>query len=383
LRVLFIFNLAVTNPLFLELVQRLQNAGNNVFVYDFISSKTYDPVTGKISPITSYWWAKWVLNIRYIRRLFIPLINKKCISKDFKSGDIVNVHYVHKEYSLYAKQIKDQGCKLITTFWGSDYLRASDQQIESYQALLNNSDLITMVEGVHEIFRKQSPKFNHKVRNTYFGLKLIENIKEVTGNDITDFKKKYNISSIKKIITIGYNASPSQQHFKIIGAISNLKSYLKEEIHVFVPLTYGGDNEYKSRLKLELETAGVTSTVFESKLDEKELALLRCASDIVINIQVSDAFSASLSESIAAGKLLIVGDWLPYDLYDKWEIKLIRTSEEKLVENIESAINLYDSWSDIGDKNSSVIVDKLSWPACLKTWEKVYKELSENQVRKN
>ncbi|WP_242919256.1 glycosyltransferase [Pontibacter liquoris] len=373
MRILFIFNLAVTNPLFLELVHRLQHEGHSVRVYDFISSKTYDPVTGYTTFINSYWWAKWVLKIKYIRRFFIPYINKKCISKEFKHGDIVNVHYVHKEYAFYAKQIKQQGCRLVTTFWGSDYLRASDQQKKAYQKLLKYSDSITMVEGVKRIFENEFPEYKHKTQSTFFGLKLLDLINSVTERDIAEFKTKYNIPLSKRIISIGYNASPLQQHLKLIEAIGNLKSEIKEDVHVFVPLTYGGDTEYKNRLRLELDNVGVTYTVFESKLEEKELALLRCASDIDINIQVSDAFSASLSESIAAGKLLVVGDWLPYDLYDLWEVKLVRTSEGKLPENIKAALSQYDNWEEIGKRNSNVIFNKLSWTACLQTWEKVYK----------
>ena len=366
-----IFNLAVTNPLFLELVHQLKDSGYEVMVYDFVSSRVYNPQTRTTYAIKSYWWAPKILKIKYLRRLFIPIINRKCVRDEFNINDVVNIHYVEKAYSQYARNIKQKGCRLITTFWGSDYLRASDESKKAYQPLLVESDLITMVDGVLQIFHKEFPEYQQKLRTTYFGLKLLEFIKEVSKTDISSFKKKYNVPIAKKIIAIGYNGHPAQQHLKILGIIKRLPNNIKQTIHLILPFTYGGDFRYKAAVKKAAEEIDVSSTIFEQRLSDTELAQLRCASNIVINMQKTDAFSGSISESLAAESLVIVGDWLPYDIYDKWGVRMVRSSEKDMQKTVEDAVSNMDNWSDLSC-NKDIIYERLRWPAVIKWWAKVY-----------
>ncbi|MBW7467674.1 glycosyltransferase involved in cell wall biosynthesis [Pontibacter aydingkolensis] len=360
----------------MELVQRLQNEGHSVLVYDFISAKIYDPLTETTSYLNSYWWAPWVLKLKYIRRLFIPIINRKCISKEFKPGDVVSVHYVHEEYSLYAEQIKQQGCRLITTFWGSDYFRATDKQKIAYQPLLMYSDLITMVEGVQSIFKEEYPEYKHKIRTTYFGLKLLDVIKNVKEEDIALFKQKYQIPSNKIIISIGYNGIPEQQHYKLIEAIKSLKDEHKSAAHLFVPLTYGGTLEYKGQVKALAKELGLSVTFFETRLTDIELATMRCASDVVVNIQKTDAFSGALSESLVAGNIVIVGDWLPYDVYDQWGVKVIRTDEDSVALHLNNVLECINGLEETCEKNKQLVLGRLTWDSTLKLWIKVYENLN-------
>lgn len=373
MRILFVFNLAVKNPLFLELVHRLQEMGYQVMVYDFISGKKYDPSKKTTAPITSFWWSASILKLKYVRRLFIPAINKKCIEKEFHAGDIVNIHYVHPDYLQYVVEIKKQGCKLITTFWGSDFLRASILQRNRYHPLLKQCDAITMVEGVRELFISAYPEYRQKVRTTYFGLKLLDVIKSITTEQIIRFKNKYKVSSSNTTICVGYNASPAQQHHKLISALKIIKPELRINAHLFFPLTYGGDAAYKEQLKAAILELGMPFTVFEKRLTDLDLATLRCATDMVLNIQQTDAFSGSLSESLAAGSLLLVGDWLPYDAFDEWGVIIKRSSQKHLPENIENGFKQLVNWEEVGRRNREIILNKLAWPSTLKLWDNLYK----------
>src|SRR5690606_20863873 len=58
--------------------------------------------------------------------------------------------------------------------------------------------------------------------------------------------------------------------------------------------------------------SGVEGIVLEDFLSEDQMSQLRLATDILVYAPVSDAFSASVSQSLAAGNVVIVGAWLPY-----------------------------------------------------------------------
>jgi hypothetical protein len=52
--------------------------------------------------------------------------------------------------------------------------------------------------------------------------------------------------------------------------------------------------------------------VLDTALSDREVAMLRCATDILIHVPISDVFSAAMLETLYAGGLLITGAWLPY-----------------------------------------------------------------------
>ena len=55
------------------------------------------------------------------------------------------------------------------------------------------------------------------------------------------------------------------------------------------------------------------------------MASLSKISNITLNIQETDAFSGSISESIMADNVVLVGDWLPYNIYEEWGVKIFKT----------------------------------------------------------
>ena len=371
MKIIFIFNLAYKTPFFYELVDRLHKSGKEVIVYDFISSKKYMPETRQIQSLNPFFGAKIILKIRYFRRLFIPLINRRTIIQEFNKTDVVNIHYVEKSYVQYSKYLKKSCAKLIVTFWGSDFLRADQATRSKYIPLLTVCDEITMVEGIQEKFKQYYKQFEKKVSTSFFGLNQLDVINKVNVSDIQKFKLKYNLTKEAIFITIGYNASPAQQHLLLIDKLSHLNDVLKTKIHILVPLTYGGDDVYKKQISKGLIDLGIDNTLFTSFLSEDELACLSKISNITLNIQETDAFSGSISESILAGNVVLVGDWLPYNIYKNWGVKIFKTDLNNLDSNVIDIIENFDAYVEQIQGNSNKIYNKLSWGAILPQWQKL------------
>ena len=198
-------------------------------------------------------------------------------------------------------------------------------------------------------------------------------IKKVNVSDIQRFKSKYNLTNESIYITIGYNASPAQQHLLLIDKLIILSDVLKDKIHLFVPLTYIGDKNYINKIIEKLNESGIKYTAFTNFLDENELATLRKISNITLNIQKTDAFSGSISESIMADNIVLVGDWLPYTIYEEWAIKIFKSNLDEYESKIIDILENFDFYFQQIQGNSEKVYNQLSWSAILPQWEKLLK----------
>jgi len=374
MKVIFIFNLAYKTPFFYELVDKLYKSGIDVVVFDFISSKKYLPDTKQIQSLNPFFGAKLILRIKYVRRLFIPFINKQTIAKNFGKTDIVNIHYVHIDYLQYVRKIKKKVATLIVTFWGSDFLRANDATRLKYIPMLNECDKITMVKGIQNEFKKKYNDFDHKIKTSFFGLSQLDLIRKVDFNSIEKFKKEQSLKGGVIFITIGYNASPAQQHLWLIDKLNNLEYELKIKIHLLVPLSYGGDEIYIKQIIENLEKSTIKYTCFTKYLNEEDLASLRVISNITLNIQKTDAFSGSISEYIVAKNIVLVGDWLPYEIYDDWDVKIFKAKLDDYEKKMIDIIQNYKYYYKKIEGNSKKVYSKLSWDTILPQWEKLYQD---------
>lgn len=371
MKIIFIFNLFYKTPFFYELVDRLYRSGKEVVVYDLISAKKYVPSSRKVYLLNPFFGAKYILRIKYFRRLLIPLINRLTIKNEFNKSDIVNIHYVHTDYVQYAKLLKDNSSKLVTTFWGSDILRANRKTINAYLPLLDVSDWISMVQGIQNQFKEKYPQFSGKIKTSYFGLGILDKIKLVDETSIEKLKLKYDINDKLIFITVGYNASPAQQHLKLFEILNDLELKLKSKIFLLVPLTYGGDKDYIIQIVQHLDELEIKYKTFTNFLDEEELSILRVLSNITLNIQQTDAFSASVSESIVANNIILTGDWLPYEIYNDWDVLIFQSKLDKFNSVLRDIINNYEFYIEKTKENSGNLYKKLNWETVLLNWKQL------------
>jgi hypothetical protein len=70
----------------------------------------------------------------------------------------------------------------------------------------------------------------------------------------------------------------------------------------------------------------------KKRLTDTELAKTKIVSDITINLQTTDAMASSVKEAFASFNVVIIGDWLPYDVYKDLGIYFISCGLDKLEE---------------------------------------------------
>jgi len=302
----------------------------------------------------------------------------KDIVKSLQSYDAINIHYLNPIYRHFIKLFRDKTPKLIVTIWGSDFYRVSNKTKNKLKKVFDLCDLITFTnDSMKSDFLSYYGDYHHKVKVCRFGLKVLDVIEEVqSNNNLEEFKdeflSKYNIDSKKKIIACGYNSSPGQQHEKIIKAIQMVNTEKLQDVVFLFPMAYGDEN---NRLKIELllKDCAFSYKVISEYLEDKEVAMLRVVSDIMINVQTTDQFSGSMQETLYAGNVLINGGWLPYDTFKDAGAFFLEIKElSELHKKIEECIDDLDGLKLKSKNNREVIWELSSWRKNGKEWYELY-----------
>ena len=210
--------------------------------------------------------------------------------------------------------------KTIVSFWGSDLLKKKTAT-KLEKLFMNNFKTITlsthaMFDRFHELFGYQ---YDSKIINVKFGIPTFSDIQSLEKReDSCQAKRKLSLPENKLIVVCGYNGNETQQHIKALEAISKCKDDVKQKIFLMIPMGYGTkDKLYIEKIKDLLDNNKLDGLVLDQFFIGEENARLRLATDIFINVQQTDAFSASMQEHMFAGAVVINGGWLSYpDLDD-------------------------------------------------------------------
>ncbi len=302
--------------------------------------------------------------------------------KQINNYDIIHIHYVEdviaRNAAFFSNLIKG---KLVVTIWGSDFLRASDIKRKQMAFIFRRANKITI--ATREVANKfieyyKNFEFDKKISICRFGLQPIEEIVGLKNSNIEKSECKKNLNLANKLtIAIGYNASKMQHHIDIINHIEEsikLSEY-KDNIQFILPLTYPLDKDYINIIKARIRNSKFKYIVFDYFLSNKEIAILRKASDIFIQLQPTDMLSGSMLEHLAADNIVITGSWLPYNCLDEWgafliRIDLISSVADTLVHTIENLDYLQDQCNS----NFHIISQKNTWSNVIIDWIKAYEK---------
>ena len=232
--------------------------------------------------------------------------------------DVCHVHFLSYYPVLMGKLVRNNCGTLIAHYWGSDWFRVSGETRGLQAELMRVSDYVIsdslqIIKQLSGYFKKE---FDSKINYIRFKLPVIEVLKDMTEEEKmkrkTSFKKQNNISCEKVVITCGYNGGRRQNHLAILAELMKLPENLSEKIVVVLPFTYGKNDKYVSEIKSKLATAKFEYCMLEEYLNFEEVASLRLATDIFINMQISDAYSSTILEYTYCNKIVVNGDWLDY-----------------------------------------------------------------------
>lgn len=317
-----------------------------------------------------YRFLRFFLSYKWFGIIVQKLFLKNLLLKLSENFDYIDIHYLAKEYIdfllLLPKPYK-------VTIWGSDFYRMKETEIEGKRECLKKAALIQVeTERVKKDLVKFEPYLLDKTRVCNFGVDIIDDIDRVEQQDC-------HIKSCDKIIvTCGYNGSEGQQHLIMIEALQKLSEEIRGKIMVYFPMTYGLDMSYRSKIIRALSKVNYDFKIFEKRLSDEELALIRLDTDVVLNIQITDSLSSSLMQHLYAGNVVVVGDWLPYDFLCDKGIYYKTTSIENITNTIDSILMNLQFYKKLSSGNKKIVRSISSWSEVANRQNEIYKELKMN-----
>lgn len=309
------------------------------------------------------------------RLIYFYYFNKYLILKyNYLKGSILHIQSVSAKYAFLLCFFKKVFSKIIVTFWGSDLLRAEDNKKVLLRVISHFSNIITFeTKAFSELFKKQiSNNYNSKIRIVDFGIQMLNDIDDVKCFDIASFKKQYGICLESKVIAIGYSRIAEHQHVKVINSLihSNVN---KEGIFIVFPWTYGEEHRgYRDQIEDSIK--GKFDYVFiDNNLTNKDMAVLRCVTDILVNVETTDVMSFSMLETLYAKNIVITGSWLPYDdIYNEGVYMARVDSVDEVGNKIKYLLNNSVD-TRVVDQNKKIIGKLYRWDNCINKWIDLYK----------
>ena len=233
--------------------------------------------------------------------------------------DAVNIHFLHPVYADLLDALKERGRRLVASVWGSDFLRASESQRAVLRGILVEADVITTNNGeIREKLLAAYPELGHRVRIMSYGMRSPSIIDQILQKETqAQTREALGVDPDKIIVVCGYNATRAQQHMTMIQAIAALPPDAQARLQFVFQITYPDDAAYKDEVVAALDAVGVNHRIFRDIMDLEDICRLRIVSDVALNIQTTDSLSGSIQEHLYAGSALIVGRWLPYEMFEQ------------------------------------------------------------------
>lgn len=306
------------------------------------------------------------------------------LKKDRLIYDIIHIQWLLPSWTISPKMFHRFGKKLIVSFWGGEVesqkiLFSSQLYLYNLGRLLSEADAgIGTTAIVNEYVKKRYPQLQNKCNFGILGSSIISEMVKFEISD-TDIRNAIGIPADKITIMLGYSGKIIHYHIPILDAIVSNQSFLayRDNIHFLVPMSRGASPQYVNDVKDALIRSGCTYTMFETYQADKEVAFLRKSTDIIFQLSHHDEVSTSIIENLAAGALMICGNWFPnYDVLRNYgfewiEVEGIKEGVDKFYEILPEM----DKYYGMTNHNQSVGKSKFAWDECIKDWVNAYKNI--------
>jgi len=320
--------------------------------------------------------SSFVGRIPKVRGAWVLTKKHKFIAKA-EPYDLCHVHFVDKQSALLSRVLNQKCRKIVCSVWGSDFYRSSEKIRRLQERLYKISSVITFTneKSMIEFDDYYDKRYSSKLRICRFGLAPLEVLRKLDLNKM-ECRKHLELPEDSLILTVGYNNSPAQQHIEILNSIQKRRREVPENLFLVFPMTYGATDEYRNTVRKHLEQHGFRYKIFDKFMPDEEMAMLRRASDLMIQVQITDQFSGSMLEHLYTENVVITGDWLPYGTLDEKGIFMLKVSSvEEVGEKLVYALNNLDSLKEKCKKNPEIIWELSSWEKNIHSWIDMYEEL--------
>lgn len=350
-----------------KLYTKLKNAGIEVDFFSYLNLNSDDISTYKKTQIVNIFDKKipHIFNFRGGKGFYADQYLKRELKQVINNNDYEIIHL--QGATLWGlSAIQKSSAKKILSVWGSDIYRVNSIKLLLLKKLVKKINTITFSSSNTRNYFNANIYSHNDCRLVRFGLDLIEVIKE----EKFSFKKNKD----KVVVTIGYNRDKAQQHLAVLKSLQTLPESITSKIEIIIPFTYGTvDLAYKKTLIDVLDQMGVQYSFVDNFLSEKNLALIRLNTDIMVQVQITDQFSGSMQEHLYAGNIIITGTWLEYsDLVNQGAVYEKINDIEEIATKTEEVISNLDKYKQLCKGNSEVIRAISSWDNNLSKWENLY-----------
>lgn len=374
------------NDIFIyNMVKWLKKSMNvTIDIFEFYPSEQQNVNKGIYNHVESVNSNIWINKIRGIRSFIYPYYASYKLQQYLKNNkyDIIHCHWIVPPLVL-TRKIKQHCKKLFVTFWGREY--KNFKLLGSWKIYKNNLD--RFIEDVDYIInsrqfgvliKKMYPKSNFIFKEGYLGAASLDYLYELMSKTTkSESKNYYKMPNEKISVMIGYSGKSLHQHMKIIEELIKYPN-LRTRIHLIVPMTRGGGCKYINKVENALLNSGYTYTLLkDSFLTDVEIAKLRYATEITLQLSTTDGFSRSIIECLCAKSIVIYGNWLEYEKHlsmsDLFAVPVSSISEA--IVQLEYVIDHKSDYIYQVEQNSINGKKRNKWSDCIKDWVDAYNEV--------
>jgi hypothetical protein len=357
------------------IIKNLISKGDKVFIYDIKQRMLLNCNTNE----RKYFIKKNILFDSSKIYLLINFFVFFYFLKKFRdSFDVCQVLYVREEQLLLYGLMRKFTKKLILSFYGTDINRRNFIK-NIFQKLIRDADAITVTNFFS--LEKRGDFYGeidkNKIHQIMFPQVRLCNYSNKDYSYKKTAKIKMGLDINKKVIVLGTNGSPNEQHVKVLRALI-INKELVERIFLIIPLSYAGNSEYYSEIKniLYQNLKNNNYLLIERYLSEEEVLDMRFAADYLLNFRKWDQLASSIAESFMAYCEVISGSWLPYRYYDNEGLTIHYVDEiDSLSKKLVQLIYSEKERIEILQKNRELIETIMDVDKQLKDWHNFYKNL--------
>ena len=310
-------------------------------------------------------WARIRLNARALQKLgpFQIIHNHYLSQRDLAVGNVIRRRFPR--------------AKWVCSFWGSDLLRSTVKQRKQMKPYLRRCDAVTIHSPAQ--FELMQAYFGKAIRKktalVHFGQTTYDDIDRVHAvADRAACKAHFGIDPSRKVVCVGYNASPAQNQQQVLRTLAALSEEALRDMTVLLQMTYGAsDKAYIQEVEAAAAALPCETLMYTEFMDGTESAYLRLAADVFILAIDTDSFSSSLREYLYTGAQTMIADWLTYPQLEELEIETIPFSKyEQIPKLLEGLLNAPVSEAQM--QRRAKLGEMFRWDAVSEGWLALYGE---------
>lgn len=314
----------------------------------------------------------YVMEFNKSKNLFSKILMFRKEMKQVSDYDVIHVHSVSLVWLICIDILKRKSGKIVLTYYGSDYFKANKIYRFLFYLFNNLADYVVFANSTmrDKVVKRISKHLKRKTTIIPFGISSFSEIDNIRSERKIKFKNEFGISDSEMVISVGYNSQKEQNHIEVLNIIENLKD-LNKKITIVLPMNYGNKDNL-SKIKAVIDNYSYKIIISEVFLNDKEIAKIRYISDVMIHVQDSDQFSASVAEYLYSENVVINGNWIKYDEYEDLGIYYERiASIDVLGGKLKEIVNNFDLYKKKINAHK-LLKMKFDWEITCEKYEELY-----------